>query len=420
MATGSTSEIDAAAANKYFASAVTAAKIFTTEISQVPLSGVAALLTVANDSDVLSVLDIDVQPSVATNEAGLGSTTDIIDCVKQARVLKPAKHAAQELMEILAPEIRTELASMSAGELSRRLRDAAECDLVALTDGGNGCALVTADADVTVPVVSQITVTDATGAGDAFLGGLVAGIYFEGLPKDKTAMLRLGELANATGAACCQAIGGLPTDSSAEVLAGLLSGTTAAAYSDHILPLGADISASVTDSEEDTASDYVLAGFTSALANDSATLGQLAGTVNLSAVEKAMTTILGSSGRVLTTGLGKSGMVARRLAVSLASTGTPAHYVHASEWGHGDLGNCQENDVIIALSHSGTTIECVDAIPRLRARDATVISITSDADSAMARASDIAINYKTPTGMGMCHTELVLSLILKAPFKKSR
>jgi D-arabinose 5-phosphate isomerase GutQ len=358
---------------------------------QVPLSGVAALLTTANDNGVLSVLDIDVQPSVATNEAGLGSTSEIIDCIKQARVLKPAMHAAREVVGILMPEIRTEIASMPADELGKRMRDAADCDLVALTDGGNGCALVTADLAITVPTGCHIDVIDATGAGDAFLGGLIAGIYNEGLPVNEIDLLRLGQLANATGAACCLAIGGLPTTQSAAQLTSLLAESTALDFSDCIVPLGGGGVSAIG----------MLAGFQASLANDSATLSALADSFDLDAVEKTVTTLLTCRGRVLVTGLGKSGVVAQRLAASLTSTGTAAHFVHAAEWSHGDLGVCRDGDVVVALSHSGKTPECVSAMAHIKARGTSVVAITSDNASPMAKQSDVSLTYTIPADMGM-------------------
>lgn len=338
------------------------------------------------------MLDIDVQPSVATNEAGLGSTTEIIDCIKQARVLKPAMHAAREVMEVLLPEMRTEIAAMSAKELSLRLRDAADCDLVALTDGGNGCALVTTDGAVTVPIVRQVDVIDATGAGDAFLGGLVAFLYHEGVPTTDAELLRAGQLANATGAACCLAIGGLPTESSAAELADLLSGSSAVDYANRIVPLGGAISEAIDGP--------VVAGFSASIVNDAVTLSGLAESCDLTAADAVVSALQACTGRVLVTGLGKSGVVARRLAVSLASTGTPAHFVHAAEWSHGDLGACLEGDVVVAVSHSGKTAECVAAMDHFKARSATVVSVTSAADSPMAKKSDISLTYSIPADMG--------------------
>ena len=72
---------------------------------------------------------------------------------------------------------------------------------------------------------------------------------------------------------------------------------------------------------------------------------------------------------------GKSGIVAERLSASLASTGTPSHYVHAAEWTHGDLGRARHGDVAVFLSHSGNTKECVAAAELLKDRGITVLSI---------------------------------------------
>ncbi|HZB61411.1 MAG TPA: SIS domain-containing protein, partial [Microvirga sp.] len=76
----------------------------------------------------------------------------------------------------------------------------------------------------------------------------------------------------------------------------------------------------------------------------------------------AVDTIASARGRVIVTGMGKSGHVARKIAATLASTGTPAHYVHPAEASHGDLGMVQPDDVIVALSWSGETAELADII----------------------------------------------------------
>ena len=72
---------------------------------------------------------------------------------------------------------------------------------------------------------------------------------------------------------------------------------------------------------------------------------------------------------------GKSGIVAERLSASLASTGTPSHFVHAAEWTHGDLGRVRSGDVVVFLSHSGNTKECVNAAELLQQRGIPVLAI---------------------------------------------
>jgi len=96
-------------------------------------------------------------------------------------------------------------------------------------------------------------------------------------------------------------------------------------------------------------------------------------------------------GRVTVTGMGKSGHVARKIAATLASTGTPAQFVHPGEASHGDLGMITERDAVIALSNSGNTAELSDIITYAKRFAIPLIAMTARADSALAKASDIAL-----------------------------
>jgi arabinose-5-phosphate isomerase len=104
----------------------------------------------------------------------------------------------------------------------------------------------------------------------------------------------------------------------------------------------------------------------------------------VAAIEKA-------KGRVIVTGMGKSGHVGRKIASTLASTGTPAHFVHPAEASHGDLGMVGQDDVILALSWSGEARELADIIAYSRRFRVTLIAITSGAGSALGRQADIAL-----------------------------
>jgi len=97
------------------------------------------------------------------------------------------------------------------------------------------------------------------------------------------------------------------------------------------------------------------------------------------------------SGRVIVSGMGKSGHVARKIAATLASTGTPALYVHPGEASHGDLGMITRNDGVIALSNSGNTPELSDIIAYTRRFEIPLIGITSKGNSALAEQADVAI-----------------------------
>ncbi|HRP25580.1 MAG TPA: KpsF/GutQ family sugar-phosphate isomerase [Thauera sp.] len=104
--------------------------------------------------------------------------------------------------------------------------------------------------------------------------------------------------------------------------------------------------------------------------------------------EHAVDIILRRRGRVIVTGIGKSGHIARKLAATLASTGTPAYFVHAAEAAHGDLGMITPEDVVIALSNSGTSEEVLTIVPLVKRQGARLISITGRPESPLARESD--------------------------------
>ena len=103
------------------------------------------------------------------------------------------------------------------------------------------------------------------------------------------------------------------------------------------------------------------------------------------AVEK----ILACQGRVVVSGLGKTGHIARKIASTLASTGTPAFFVHAAEASHGDLGMVTPNDVFLALSHSGESSEILAIVPVLKRQGAALIAMTGNATSSLARQADV-------------------------------
>jgi arabinose-5-phosphate isomerase len=96
-------------------------------------------------------------------------------------------------------------------------------------------------------------------------------------------------------------------------------------------------------------------------------------------------------GRLIVAGIGKSGHVARKIAATMASTGTPAYYVHPGEASHGDLGMIAENDVILLLSNSGENAELSDMIHYARRFGIALIAMTSNAQSTLARHSDITL-----------------------------
>ncbi|WP_237476904.1 KpsF/GutQ family sugar-phosphate isomerase [Lichenibacterium dinghuense] len=105
----------------------------------------------------------------------------------------------------------------------------------------------------------------------------------------------------------------------------------------------------------------------------------------------AVALLLGLRGRVIVTGMGKSGHVGRKLAATLASTGTPSSFVHAAEASHGDLGMIQAEDAVVALSWSGETAELASIITYARRFGMPLVAITSNPDSALGRQADLCL-----------------------------
>jgi arabinose-5-phosphate isomerase len=106
---------------------------------------------------------------------------------------------------------------------------------------------------------------------------------------------------------------------------------------------------------------------------------------------KATETIMACKARVIVTGMGKSGHVARKIAATLASTGTPAYFVHPGEASHGDLGMIMPEDVVIALSNSGETAELTDLIAYTRRFSIPLIAITGRVNSSLGDAADVLL-----------------------------
>ena len=106
----------------------------------------------------------------------------------------------------------------------------------------------------------------------------------------------------------------------------------------------------------------------------------------------AVEMIMACHGRVVITGMGKSGIIGRKMAATLASTGTPSFYLHPAEGIHGDLGMVTENDVVIALSNSGETGEVLHILPSLRRIGAKLIAMVGNPNSTLAKNSDVVLN----------------------------
>jgi arabinose-5-phosphate isomerase len=110
--------------------------------------------------------------------------------------------------------------------------------------------------------------------------------------------------------------------------------------------------------------------------------------------ERAVRLLLDCRGRVIVTGMGKSGIICRKIAATLSSTGTPAFFLHPAEAIHGDLGVLQPEDVIIALSYSGETDELLRLLETIKRLGARMIAITGDCRSTLGQAADVALDCR--------------------------
>jgi arabinose-5-phosphate isomerase len=115
---------------------------------------------------------------------------------------------------------------------------------------------------------------------------------------------------------------------------------------------------------------------------------------------KAVDLLCRTKSRVIVLGIGKSGLVARKIAATLASCGTPAMFVHPAEAGHGDLGMILSGDVVIAVSYSGETREIVDLLEFIKRLGVKLLSITGDEHSRLARYSDIVLDARVAAEAG--------------------
>ena len=357
MARGATGELRPDEIDARHASMIAAARIVTTEISQVPLDTVVRVLESARDAGATGVLEVDVPLRDAV--PGLGTEAQLHAALGAASVVKASLSSLEGLTEAREP-------LAAAKELQQRYSPEA----IVLTLGGEGAAIFAGDKWSSVPA-AVARVIDTTGAGDAFLGGLLAG---RTLGLDWESATRLG---NACGAACCERLGGFPDDP-ATCLARALELHEALGGAALELPEAAPAGA------EDRALDDFLraAGEEFASVRDALDRGAVRSAAELIARAES------AGGRVHVTGVGKPEHLAHYAASLLSSTGTPAVFLHGTEATHGSVGQLRPGDVVIAISNSGETAELLATVSAARALGAQVIGVTGKTDSTLARASD--------------------------------
>ena len=112
--------------------------------------------------------------------------------------------------------------------------------------------------------------------------------------------------------------------------------------------------------------------------------------------ERAVELLRGCGGRVVVTGMGKSGLIGRKIAATLASTGTPAHFLHPAEGVHGDLGMVARGDLVLALSNSGETDEVLAILPPLKRLGIPIVLLTGNPTSGLARQCEVVLDVSVP------------------------
>jgi len=343
---------------------VARARRVTTEVSQLPLAAARAALELARASGAATAVDLDVPPSDAL-ASGLGDEAALDVVLRGADLLKPAKSACRELVPG---------AGSDPLALARALRKRFGNGAVVVTDGEAGCAIA-ADGFEGFVRARPVKAVDATGAGDAFLGGLLAALS-AGLSWEDAA-----RLANACGAACVEQLGAFPGDP-----------TRARARVQELYP-GASrvLRAAAPAAAPPPAASEALASFGVAVEELDALRRRLdpqAFAVALALLAEARE----RSARVHVTGVGKPEHLARYAASLFASTGTPAYFLHATEVAHGSAGQIHAGDVVIAISNSGATAELLAAVATAREMGAHVIAVTGALESPLARAADAALD----------------------------
>jgi sugar/nucleoside kinase (ribokinase family)/D-arabinose 5-phosphate isomerase GutQ len=366
MVRGATAELKPAEIRRRHGAFIRNAHLVSTEISQLPLATVIAILLFARTHSIPTVLDVDVPPSDASTS--LGTRAELERALKLATILKPAKSAARELSGCLDDPLK----------MAEAIRSHYSSRAVVITDGERGCVIAAHDTALRIPAFHVPHQVDSTGAGDAFMGALLAGLRW-GLPWDA-----IGRLANAAGAVCITRLGAFPArlDLRDEILA---------LYGDALPPcatvprgLATDASTALEPAAE------VARFFDTALAE----LAALRNAIDLDAITRAVAMIRTAEsrgGRVHVTGVGKPEHVARYAASVFCSVGTMATFLHATETLHGSLGQIHPRDIVIAISNSGNTEELCAAAVAVKEHGAQIIAITGSEVSILGRLADLVL-----------------------------
>ena len=365
MVRGATAELKPAEIRRRHGAFVRNTHLVSTEISQLPLATVIALLLFARAHSIPTVVDVDVPPSDACPV--LGTRAELERALKLATVIKPAKAAARELA---GGAVRDPL------KMAEAIRARYGSRAVVITDGERGCAIAARDTALRIPAFRTRQI-DATGAGDAFMGALLAGLRW-GLSWDA-----IGRLGNAAGAVCITRLGAFPAELA-------MRNEILKLYGDE-LPSCARPPKSANGSSALEPVAEVERFFDTALAE----LSALRNAIDLDAIARAIDLIRRAEtrgGRVHVTGVGKPEHVARYAASVFCSVGTMATFLHATETLHGSLGQIDPRDVVIAISNSGNTDELCAAALAIKEHGAQIIAVTGNELSELGRLADVVLH----------------------------
>jgi arabinose-5-phosphate isomerase len=367
MIRGATAELKPAEIRRRHSAFVRNAHLVSTEISQLPLPTVIALLLFARAHSITTVIDVDIPPSDAC--PALGTRAELERALRLATVIKPAKAAARELT---GGGVRDPL------KMAEAIRARYGGRAVVITDGERGCAIAAEHTALRVPAFRTRQI-DATGAGDAFMGALLAGLRW-GLSWDA-----IGRLGNAAGAVCIARLGAFP--------AGLeLRDEILKLYGE---PLPAHALAPRLASANGSSALNPLAEVERFFDTALAELVALRNAIDLAAIARAIALIRTAEtrgGRVHVTGVGKPEHVARYAASVFCSVGTMATFLHATETLHGSLGQIDPRDVVIAISNSGNTDELCAAAVAIKEHGAQIIAVTGNEISELGRLADVVLH----------------------------
>jgi len=369
MAPGTTSETTADHVRRHHARFIRSARRLTTEVSQLPLDATLAALEIAREAGIPTVVDLDVPPREALLH--LGDEASFVRVLEAADMLKPSRRAAVELEPTAGSDVL---------ELARRLRRRFGNGAVVVTDGAAGCAIAAGGFEGRIPALA-VEVLDTTGAGDAFLAGLIVGLHHGlGWPD-------AGRLANACGAACVQQLGAFPSDARSareRVLGG---------YTGRDFGLGG-----VRGARRDRSDSEPLAGVGAepglrvlAVASEElACLRERHDGAALLAAARLVEVARASRRRVLVGGAGATEHVARYTAELLTATGTAARFATAEEIASSPA--AESGEVLIAIGDGRDEASLVFAASTFAQAGGRIVALAGIADVRLAAAARVVLD----------------------------